>query len=243
MVASGPSSNYDEADFNHGLLGAFDSKAVVRVYQYVGGAALLKRVSPATSLAEMALSGRDREATEILAGVIQRMTPQGEAPKSIPTVQQWGEAFQRHVRSGNDQIPTDLVKRGQEVYFDLCSSQGPTRLLHGDLQHYNVLLDADRGWLAIDPKGVIGEVEYEVGASLRNPQERAELFASTETVKRRLRQYEAMLALNAERALAWAFSQAVLSAIWKVEGGFEVDSSDPSIMLAAVTRPMLSTSF
>ncbi len=24
MVASGPSSNYDEADFNHGLLGSFD---------------------------------------------------------------------------------------------------------------------------------------------------------------------------------------------------------------------------
>ena len=42
-------------------------------------------------------------------------------------------------------------------------------LLHGDLQHYNVLLDKDRGWVAIDPKGVVGELEYEVGALLRNP--------------------------------------------------------------------------
>jgi streptomycin 6-kinase len=43
------------------------------------------------------------------------------------------------------------------------------RLLHGDLQHYNVLLDRKRGWLAIDPKGVVAEGEFELGAALRNP--------------------------------------------------------------------------
>jgi streptomycin 6-kinase len=38
-----------------------------------------------------------------------------------------------------------------------------------DLHHYNVLSDSGRGWLAIDPKGLVGEVEYEVGAAIRNP--------------------------------------------------------------------------
>ena len=32
----------------------------------------------------------------------------------------------------------------------------PQMLLHGDLHHWNILSDADRGWMAIDPKGVIG---------------------------------------------------------------------------------------
>jgi hypothetical protein len=33
-------------------------------------------------------------------------------------------------------------------------------------------------WIAVDPKGVIGEIEYEIGASLRNPYENPEIFAS-----------------------------------------------------------------
>ena len=32
----------------------------------------------------------------------------------------------------------------------------------------NVRFDSGRGWLAIDPKGVFGELEYEVGAVVRN---------------------------------------------------------------------------
>jgi streptomycin 6-kinase len=51
----------------------------------------------------------------------------------------------------------------------LCSSQRYRRLLHGDLHHGNVLHDSERGWVAIDPKGVLGEPEYEIGVALRNP--------------------------------------------------------------------------
>jgi streptomycin 6-kinase len=131
------------------------------------------------------------------------------------------------------------VGRAQHLYLELCASQRDTRLLHGDLQHYNVLLDDDRGWLAIDPKGVVGEIEYEIGASLRNPYEKPELFVSTEAVGRRLNVYAAKLKLDSDRALAWGFAQAVLSAIWSVEDGFEVDSANPAIRLANAMLPLL----
>ena len=71
------------------------------------------------------------------------------------------------------------------MYVDLSGSQRSTRLLHGDLQHYNVLFDTDRGWLAIDPKGVVGELEHEIGAVLRNPDERPDLFLSSSVIERR----------------------------------------------------------
>lgn len=99
--------------------------------------------------------------------------------------------------------------------------------------------DHHRGWLAIDPKGVVGEVEYEIGASLRNPYENPELFTSPQIVERRIKCYEAKLELDPERLLGWGFAQAVLSAIWSVEDGFAVDASSPSIMLAKAIRPML----
>ncbi len=38
----------------------------------------------------------------------------------------------------------------------------------GDLHHENILAAERAPWLAIDPKGVIGEPAYEMGALLRN---------------------------------------------------------------------------
>ena len=221
------------------VLDEFDGRGTVRAYEYIDGAVLLERLSPGTSLAGLSLSGRDDEATEILADVIHRMSPTREPSKSFVTVQEWGDGFDRYLASGDGQIQSNLVEQGRRLYSVLCESQRRARLLHGDLQHYNVLFDSDRGWLAIDPKGVVGEVEYEIGASLRNPYEKPDLFASPETLKRRLKIYEARLKLDSDRALAWGFAQAVLSAIWSVEDGFAVDAANPSMMLANAIRPLL----
>jgi streptomycin 6-kinase len=227
---------------------AFGGSGMARVYEYTEGAALLERLNPGAQLASIALDGRDEEATEILADVIDRMSrpcesldePSREASKAFVSARDWGKGFQSYLASGDHQIPTRLVEQARQLYFDLCASQRGVRLLHGDLQHYNVLFDSDRGWLAIDPKGVFGEVEYEIGASLRNPYEKPELFASPQTVEKRLRCFEAKLKLNSDRALAWGFAQAVLSAIWSVEDGFAVDAGNPSLRLANAIWPILT---
>jgi len=221
------------------VLEAFDGTGMVRVYEYVEGAVLLERLYPGTSLVEIALQGRDEEATEIIAEVIQRLSHPRGSLQGFATAEDWGKSFQRYLASGDDQIPSRLVEHGQRLYSELCASQRGIRLLHGDLQHYNILFDGERGWIAIDPKGVIGEVEYEIGASLRNPYERPELFTSRNTVERRLKRYESKLKLDIDRALGWGFAQAVLSAIWMVEDGFAVDSRNSAIMLANAIRPML----
>jgi streptomycin 6-kinase len=229
------------------VLAAFCGSGTARVYEYIEGAVLLERLNPGAQLASIALDGRDEEATEILADVIDRMSrpcesldeSSREASKAFVSARDWGKGFQRYLASGDHQIPTRLVEQARQLYFDLCASQRGVRLLHGDLQHYNILFDSDRGWLAIDPKGVIGEVEYEIGACLRNPYEKPELFASPQTVEKRLRCFEAKLKLNSDRALAWGFSQAVLSAIWSVEDGFAVDARNPSLRLADAIRPIL----
>jgi len=229
------------------VLAAFGGSGAARVYEYIEGAVLLERLNPGAQLASIALDGRDEEATEILADVIDRMSrpcesldgPSREASNAFVSVRDWGKGFQRYLASGDHQIPTRLVEHARRLYFDLCASQRGVRLLHGDLQHYNILFDSDRGWLAIDPKGVIGEVEYEIGASLRNPYEKPELLASPQTVEKRLRCFEAKLKLNSDRALAWGFAQAVLSAIWSVEDGFAVDARNPSFRLANAIWPIL----
>lgn len=221
------------------ILAAFRGEGTARVLAHEPGAVLLARVVPGTSLTSLVLEGRDDEATEILAGVIQRMGGSNPTVSWAVTADEWGRGFRSYRDSGDAQISTALVDRAWEIYASLCTSHHNTRLLHGDLQHYNVLFDADRGWLAIDPKGVVGEVEYELGASLRNPGERPDLFASAEIVERRVGLFAAQLGIDGDRTLRWAYAQAVLSAIWSVEDGFPVDSAHLSLQLARAIEPLL----
>jgi len=229
------------------ILYAFDGNGLARVYEHAPGAVLLERLRPGNSLAEIALSDRDEEATDILADIIQqmsmRMSMSGDetptAQDTGVTVWDWTKAFERYITTADDQVPTRLVESAHRLYSSLCASQREPRLLHGDLQHYNVLFDSERGWLAIDPKGVVGEVEYEIGAILRNPIERPELFASRATIERRIKHFAEKLNLDYERVLAWGFAQAVLSAIWDIEDGFPVNAMSPALQLANAIQPML----
>ena len=220
------------------ILSAFDGRGVVRVYEHVGGASLLERIEPATPLAQLAVSGRDEEATAILGDVVAAMMPSRSVSDS-PTMHDWAKGFQTYLASGDEQIPTNLVLHAEDLYRQLCASQRNPRLLHGDLQHYNILLDDHRGWLAIDAKGVIGEVECEVAPALRNPREPPAFFAESATIERRINQLASRLKLDVERTAKWAFAQAVLSAIWCIEDEIPVTAGNPSLLLAAAMRPML----
>ena len=197
-------------EWNSGrMLDAFDGQGMVCVYEHVEGAMLLERLEPATSLSTLVVGGRDEDATDIIADVIGRIKLT-EAPASTPTVKDLARGFDWYRNSGDAQIPSPLVDKAERIYHELADSQKKTRLLHGDLQHYNILLDEKRGWLAIDPKGIVGELEYEIGASLRNPYETPELLSSPRVIERRIKQFENALKLDAARILAWGFSQAVL---------------------------------
>ena len=97
-----------------------------------------------------------------------------------------------------------------------ATSTTRTSLRHGD------------GWLAIDPKGVVGEREYDTGALLRNPYpELLDLPHPARTLERRADQLAEALRLDRARIGAWAWVQAELAAAWAVE-----DGEDPAYWLA-----------
>jgi streptomycin 6-kinase len=219
------------------ILAAFGGRGVVRVLEHVGGVMLLERLDPGTALADLVRAGRDDEATGILADVIAAMSP-GAAPASSPSLKDWARAFARYRTTGDTRIPRALVEKAEAMYLELCTSQRSPRLLHGDLQHYNVLFDDERGWVAIDPKGVVGEIEYEIGAAMRNPCELPDLFTDRRTIARRIGRLCSVLQLDAPRVLAWTFAQAILSAIWSIEDGETISRDNAALRLATVLESM-----
>jgi streptomycin 6-kinase len=216
----------------------FDGKGAVRVYDHIDGAMLLECADPGTSLASALPSGGDRWAAEVLGDVVATMAPRTPA-RGAPTVQEWGEGFERYLSSGDRRLSRGVVSEARRVYSRLCTSQTRPRLLHSDLHHGNALFDSGRGWLAVDPKGVIGEPEYEVGATLRNPLELPDLFTDPAVIRSRVEVLARVACLDRSRILAWAFAQTVLSTIWLVEDGIVVEPNHPWIVLAEVIRPML----
>ena len=137
------------------VLQAFGGLGVVRVYEHGSGGLLLERLDPGTSLASLALADDD-EATRIVARTIAAMAPV-DSPAGVPGVREWGRAFGSYLASDDARIAAALVRDAQAAYTRLCDTQTRVRLLHGDLHHDNILFDTNRGWVAIDPKGVVGE--------------------------------------------------------------------------------------
>ena len=226
-------------EWNSGeILDAFAANGFVRVYEHVPGAILMERLSPGDSLASISLNGDDETATSILIDALKQRSPSTLLPE-CPTLFDWAKGFDRYRATEKNQIPRRLVETAQSVFVDLCKSQHQPRLLHGDFHHYNLLFDSQRGWIAIDPKGVIGELEYEIGTVLRNPIERPDYFLDQKIITRRLKQFSAGLNFDYKRLAAWGFAQSMLSAIWGVEDGIEVNESNAGLRLAAIILPMI----
>jgi streptomycin 6-kinase len=79
-------------------------------------------------------------------------------------------------------------------------------------------LSSERGWLVIDPKGVIGPAGYEVGPFLMNPW--GDLLSGKNyrlMTKRRIDIFHERLGFERERILEWGLAHAVLSAWWSIE--------------------------
>lgn len=220
VVLKVPKPGTDEA-LAHLALEHFGSAGAVAVLDHWDGATLLERALPGDALTDLVLAGRDGEASGILCDVAAALARPEVLPAGFPSIEHWGRGFARHRASGTAGIEPVLLDLAEGLFLELAASQAQPVLLHGDLHHDNILRDAARGWLAIDPKGVVGEPAYEMGAMLRNPTEDPARFADSDIVGRRAALICERLGFDRRRVLGWAFAQAVLSAVWSIEDGFD----------------------
>ena len=180
---------------------------------------LLERAEPGTPLAELVHAGEDDAATGIAVAVMRELWRPAPEAHGLPTVADWGRGFVRHRAAcdgGSGPLDAGLLARAEATFAALVVTAAEPVVLHGDLHHENILRARREPWLAIDPKGVVGEPAYEPGALLRNPYPRLPSAAMT---RRRLDRLAADLELDRERLREWAFAQAVLSAVWHLEDG------------------------
>lgn len=198
----------------------YDGRGIVRLLESdpEQSVMLLERLNPGTMLSSLS---DDQYATSIAAGVMRQLWQPAPAEHRFVTLDDWfaGLADLRPQFEGSTgPFEVRLVEEAESVSRELLASTTEPMVLHGDFHHYNVLAAERQPWLAIDPKGIVGDPAYEPGAFLYNAlpddlgdRELGRLLA------RRVDQLAEELLLDRDRVLAWGVAQAVLSGWWSYE--------------------------
>jgi len=205
-----------ELDTEIAALRHFDGCSTVYLYEADREQSifLLERTKPGKSLWKM----EDERTINILLDILPSLWRTYEGDFPFPTVKDWGRGFSRlrkRYKGGTGPFETTLIEKAEISFRELITSSDDPVLLHGDLHHGNILSSEREPWLAIDPKGVLGEPCYEVGAFIRNPMPGLLKKESPRgLLLQRVDQIVERLGFDRQRVIGWAFSQAILAAIW-----------------------------
>ena len=178
------------------------------------GALLLEHIRPGSPLKSLS---NDSEATAIAASVMKSILRPTQDATLFASVHDWFSSFadlRQRFSGKTGPFDESLIDLAEQLGTDLLDSMGEQVVLHGDLHHDNIVHCETSGWLAIDPKGVIGEREYEAGSLLRNP----DIASVAAHFDKRLDIIAAETGFDRKRMLHWAIMQMVLSAVWSVDG-------------------------
>lgn len=104
-------------------------------------------------------------------------------------------------------------------------------VLHGDIHHDNVLDGGPRGWLAIDPKGLIGERGFDYANMLCNPG--IDVAGGPGRLAARTTIVACEARLEPQRILLWTLAYAGLSASWTLGDGADASQALAIAELAA----------
>jgi streptomycin 6-kinase len=182
-------------------------------YNLEHGVMLLEQLVPGTMLSE------ETDEAQVISNYIKVWKEiRREAPSetSTPFITRWFEGLSREEHL-NGSIPVEHIQLAKECLKQILETSTGPELLHGDLHHENVLFSEQHGWMAIDPKGVIGDSYFDIVSFLVNQLDSKE--DPKGIVRFRVDLISEGLRLDRQRLLKAAVALGTLYACWGIEDG------------------------
>jgi streptomycin 6-kinase len=180
-------------------------------------ALLLEQAVPGDSL-KAAENISSQEKINAYSTVVKTLSERSQANRGdYPHICDWLQTIDK---TSSEKIPSYLIATAIKIKNTLLSTVANEVVLHGDLHLDNIILN-NKKWIAIDPKGIIGELAFEpfvfdfVSSSDQNEIKTAAIALAES------------LNIDVDRLLQWTFVRAVLSACWFVE-----DNGNPGEAIA-----------
>ena len=215
------------------LMEWWDGDGAARVFRHDRPALLIERAQGSRSLHEMAKTGRDDEATRILCETAARLhaARNKPLPELLPLSQWFVELRETAEKYGGVILKSAAIARG------LLADQREITALHGDLHHDNVLDFGKRGWLAIDPKRLIGERGFDFANIFCNPD--FEVASAPGRLARQASIVAEAAGIERRRLLQWILAYVGLSAVWILNSG-EEERLDIDLAVAEIAAQALA---
>lgn len=187
-------------------------------------------------LGDLARAGDVMGTDQVLADLARHLQGRQGAPwADLPTLDTWCHALLTFDLRRLEPDVARWFEAAARLCEDLLKTAPEAVPLHGDLHHDNVII-TDRGPVAFDPKGILGEPAYELANAFRNPRgvdgpltDPARIHAFAEAGA------EAMGTPYA-RIVGWAAVKAALSLSWTLSTGMPTVPDRDYAVLAALGR-------
>lgn len=213
----------------------WNGQGAAEIYESDGDAVLMERTDSRRNLFHMAMTGSDEDATRIICRTVAtlhapRPTP---VPRDLVPLDTWFASLHTAAPAQGG-----LFAPALEAAKGLLADPEPPVVLHGDVHHGNILDFGDRGWLAIDPKRVLGDRGYDYANLFCNPE--LPVVTTPGRLQRQLPIVAEEAGLPPRRILNWVLAYAGLSAAWFLEDGddlgVESDLTMAAIAIAELGR-------
>ncbi len=225
----------EESETEADALAHWNGRGAVRLLEHdeQQRALLVERCSPGSQLWAV---DDDAEATCIASGVlgeIRRAPPIHHRFRGLADVAEaWAEELERDWRGLGKPFERELLEVARGACLELGRDQSEQVVLHQDFHGGNVLRAGRNGWLAIDPKPLVGEPAFDAASLLRDRRWLLGRGGEVERVRRRLDIVTSELSLDRERTRLWGLAHALA---WGVSGQkLEEDMIECARLLLAI---------
>jgi len=192
-----------ESEHEAAALAHWDGHGAVRLLAYDAerNAMLLERCVPGTSLLELAERDGYRCAAEVKRKLGERPAPPGHPfTPIVETAARWARELPVRWEQAGLPFERELLDAAVSALVELPPTQGELIVCHQDLHRGNVLAAQREPWLAIDPKPVVAEREFDTAALIRD---------GPGDLRWRLDFLASELGLDRERMRRWAIAHTV----------------------------------
>lgn len=195
---------------------------------------MLERIRPGADLKEAGLA--DDESTCIGAERLLAFWREPERRDDLIPLDRWARELLEYVPGSRTDLPEDLLATGAGIAHELLGAPTKQALLHGDLHHQNILWSDERGWVTIDPKGLIGDRGYDIATWMKNPWGVHLRDDFLELANRRLDIFAEMLGEDRSRLAKWTVFHAALSLCWSLDFENPEDIEGDLALLRSMAR-------
>ncbi len=181
-------------------------------------AMLLEKLTPGENL-KTNCRDNDLKAVGIAIETMSKFWRRPPENHDFPMLEKW---FDGLIKAGKINFAPEYTEKARMFFEELNSLPESKMLLHGDFHHENILSATREPFLAIDPKGIVGNIGYDISIFLIN---HANWLSGKPDFQEKLDdaigKFSAAFEIEPGDLRRWAFAHSVLSAWWTFEENCE----------------------